>query len=102
MSWLATWSVGTAPAMINNSLSGDALIHCLKVAESDIILVDEDADCRARIEESRARIEELGMKIIILDADTKRKIASMNSGRPDKDYRKDVKPTSSIMMLFTR
>ena len=39
---LGSWSVGSAPAMINHHLAGDALVHCLKVAGGKLVLVDED------------------------------------------------------------
>jgi acyl-CoA synthetase (AMP-forming)/AMP-acid ligase II len=60
---LAIWALGTAPAMINYNLTGDALVHCLKISNSKVLVVDEDADCRQRVEECRDRIEqELGIK----------------------------------------
>ncbi|CAD0111121.1 unnamed protein product [Aureobasidium uvarum] len=47
--------------MINYNLTGDALLHCLKISNSKVLVVDEDAGCRQRVEECRERIEqELG------------------------------------------
>lgn len=101
--WLATWSIGTAPAMINHSLGGDALMHCLKVGDAKVMLVDEEGALRARVEEVRARIEgELGMKIVVLDAEMKRRIAGLGAGAPDPELRRAVKGSDAIMLLFTR
>ena len=40
--WLGCLSIGVVPAFINYNLTGDALAHCIKVSESDTILVDID------------------------------------------------------------
>ena len=37
--WLGTWGIGTAPAMINYHLAGEALIHCVKLAGIKVLLV---------------------------------------------------------------
>ncbi|KAF4549909.1 AMP-binding enzyme-like protein 25 [Elsinoe fawcettii] len=99
--YLATWAIGTAPALINYNLTGDALIHCLKLAGSKVILVDEESDCRARIEESRSRIEELGMRIVILDSATKAHLLSLPPKRPERKYRAPVKPTWPMCLIYT-
>ncbi|PWY72290.1 acetyl-CoA synthetase-like protein [Aspergillus heteromorphus CBS 117.55] len=66
--WLGLWSIGCAPAAINYHLTGDALTHCLAISGARIVLVDPEADCRARIDAKRHPIEEeLQMEIIPLD-----------------------------------
>lgn len=89
--------------MINYNLGGDALIHCLKVGGAKVLIVDEDDQCRARIEEVRDRIEnEVGMTIYILDSGLKNQIASFPVTRPDDSYRKGIKATSPMCLLYTR
>jgi len=101
-SYLATWAIGTAPALINYNLAGDALIHCLKLSGSKVVMVDEDAECRGRIEESRSRIEgELGMKIIIMDQETRQMLATMEPKRPEHKYRAKLTPRSPMCLLYT-
>ncbi|KAK5139684.1 hypothetical protein LTR04_003406, partial [Oleoguttula sp. CCFEE 6159] len=88
---LGSWAVGCAPAMINYNLGGDGLVHCLKLSGSKIILVDEDSECRARIEAVRDRIEgELGMKIVVLDHALKAEINASEPKRPEEKYRQNV------------
>ena len=36
------WSIGAKPAFINYNLAGEALTHCIKLAESTLMLVDPD------------------------------------------------------------
>ena len=88
--------------MINYNLNGDALIHCLRVAEAKVLLVDEDEACRTRIEEERARIEhELGMKIVILDAATKAEINRLPAERPPDSLREPLDGQFPIFLLYT-
>ncbi len=101
-SMMGSWSVGSGPALINYNLGGDGLVHCLKVAQSKVLVVDEDVACQARIEEQRNRIEnELGMKIIILDAAVKTSIAMMQPTRPSDDYRAGVTGSFPIFIFYT-
>ncbi|KAI5195275.1 acetyl-CoA synthetase-like protein [Aureobasidium subglaciale] len=99
---LATWALGTAPAMINYNLAGDALLHCLKISGSKVLVVDEDAACRQRIEECRHRIEqELGMEIIVLEQSTKATIAAVSSKRPEAHHRANVDGETPVCVIYT-
>lgn len=88
--------------MINHHLTGDALIHCLKVAGSKILLVDGDPECRNRIEEVRTRLEsELGMRIVAIDEATRSNILSRKPIRPGNSYRIGVTDESPIFLFYT-
>ncbi|KAF2150189.1 AMP dependent ligase [Myriangium duriaei CBS 260.36] len=102
-SYTGSWAIGTAPALINYNLSGDALIHCLKLSGSRLLIVDgDDAECQARIEESRSRIEnELGMKICILNQETKAQLQQLQPKRPERKYRQNVKPDFPMCLIYT-
>lgn len=102
-SWLGSWCVGAFPALINYNLSGEGLIHCLRLSKSRVVLVDEDSTVRARIEEVRDVVEkELGMAIIVLDGTFKKKIRGMSTDRPGDQYRESILDSDSSMILFTR
>ncbi|KAF1977703.1 fatty acid transporter-like protein [Bimuria novae-zelandiae CBS 107.79] len=99
---LGSWAVGSAPALINHHLAGDALVHCLQVAGGKLLLVDEDSEVRERIEAVRDRIEgELGMTIRILDQHLKGEILRMEPKRPEDEYRAGVTGTFPIFLFFT-
>ncbi|KAF2873267.1 hypothetical protein BDV95DRAFT_569267 [Massariosphaeria phaeospora] len=99
---LGSWAVGSAPAMMNHHLAGDALIHCLKVTGSKLLIVDEDPEAQARIEAVRARLEgELGMTIRILDQQLKGEILRMAPIRPDDKLRSGVKGTFPMCLFYT-
>ncbi|KAF1997860.1 acetyl-CoA synthetase-like protein [Amniculicola lignicola CBS 123094] len=99
---LGSWAIGTAPAMINHHLTGDALVHCLKVSEAKFLLVDEDEHIAARVEEVRGRLEgELGMTIRILTKALKGEICRMEPRRPEDELRKDAKGKFPIFLFYT-
>lgn len=100
-SMLASWATGCGLAMINYNLGGPALLHCLNVAQCKVLLVEDDPGCRERIEHIRQQIEELGMRILILDAATKAEIAAQDATRLSDEYRNGITPTSPIFIFYT-
>ena len=100
---LGSWSIGSAPAWINYNLAGDSLVPCFKVAGAKVVIVDEDAECRKRIEDVRERLEgELGMTIKVLDQGLKGEISRMEPKRPDDEMRKGAKGKFPIFLFYTR
>jgi acyl-CoA synthetase (AMP-forming)/AMP-acid ligase II len=100
--WLGIWAVGAAPAMINYHLTGDALIHCVKLSGAKVMVVDWDDEVRERIEENRSRLEgELGVRIIILDDATKTHINSLPPIRPSNSLRDGTSPTFPMALFYT-
>jgi acyl-coenzyme A synthetase/AMP-(fatty) acid ligase len=100
---LGSWSIGSAPAWINYNLAGDALVHCLKVAGAKVLLVDEDMECRKRIEDVRDRLEgELGMTIKILAQELKGEISRMEPKRPGDEMRVGAKGKFPLFLFYTR
>lgn len=100
---LGSWAIGSAPAWINYNLAGDALVHCLKVSGAKFLLVDEDAECRRRIEEVRERLEgELGMVVKVLDKELKGEIARMEPVRPGDEMRVGAKGKFPLFLFYTR
>lgn len=100
--WLGLWAVGAAPAMINYNLSGKALIHCLGIAGSRILLVDSDPELVARIEESRRNIEASGTMICVLDTKCKDSLYSRKAERPGDEYREGVQGNWPMCIFYTR
>ena len=89
--------------MINFNLSGDALLHCVKISGAKIILVDQNEKCLARINAERDKIQnELGIKIIILSQALKNDIGLKPAQRPDNSYRDAVTGKSPVALFYTR
>lgn len=101
--WMGCWSIGCAPALINYHLTGDALVHCLRVSGAKIVIVDWDSEVRQRIEEVRSVVEgELGLKIIILDDVVRASINALPARRPDDKLRRGMEPSFPMCLLYTR
>jgi len=101
--WFALHAIGAAPAFINYNLEGDALLHCLDVCQTKLILVDEDAGCQKRINGSSKAIEvERGTRIVVLDDELKRNIGSRKAEVPDDEYRSGIKGEFPSCLIYTR
>jgi len=99
---LGSWSIGSAPAWINYNLAGDALVHCLKVSGAKVLLVDEDQECRDRIEAVRERLEnELGMTVLVLDTALKGEISRLEPARPEDELRVGMKGKFPLFLFYT-
>ena len=100
---LGTWAIGTAPAMVNYNLGGKSLLHCLRLSRSKVLIVDDDLEVLGRINEVRSKIEgELGMRIVVIDKETKSRIAAIEPKRPDDSVRAEVKGSDPAMLIYTR
>lgn len=89
--------------MINHNLAGKALIHCVKVPKSNLILVDDDSELRARIEAEQETLEgELGIKVVVMDSSTLAEIQTLKAERPEDVYREGVEGNSPLGLLYTR
>lgn len=93
MLMFATFAIGASVAPINYNLEGRALMHCLTVVESRLLIVDADEECRARVERSREEMEQKGILAVVLDDALKRDFAARPVVKPDDALARGVKPT---------
>lgn len=100
--WFATMVIGAAPAFINFNLEGKALLHCLDVCETKLIIVDADQGCQQRIKGSWSEIEAKGMKIAILDESLKHEILSKPAQRPGNEWRNGTEVSFPWTLIYTR
>ncbi|KAF2102811.1 acetyl-CoA synthetase-like protein [Rhizodiscina lignyota] len=97
--WLALASIAAAPAMLNFHLRGDALVHCVRVAEAKFILVDSDMEQRERIAEVESSLD--GAEPIILDDVLKAEIAALPSQEPPREFQNQVNATTTLALRYT-
>lgn len=101
--WYGLLSIGCAPAMINYNLATDALVHCVRLSGSRILIVDNDPGCLERFEGSKDRIvSELGVKPVVLSQELRADIAMSNSSRPADSYRAQGQDKIPIALIYTR
>ncbi|KAJ4363340.1 hypothetical protein N0V95_001113 [Ascochyta clinopodiicola] len=100
--WLGLWCIGCAPAMLNYNLKGDAMIHCLRIANVKVVLVDADAECAERFEEVRGKVEgELGVTPFTVDDALLQRIYSGRTDVPGDEYRENVSGFDPTCLLYT-
>lgn len=102
MIWFAMWCVGAAPSFINYNLEGKALLHCLEVCQSKLIIIDAEVNCQKRISESREELEKMGMKIVTLDDQLRQELSTFPLTVPGDEYRENVKPEFPYALIYTR
>ena len=102
IAWLACLCIGCAPAFVNYNLEDRGLLHSLDVADSKLLLVDEDAACQERIGRSRQAITDSGTKIVTFDDALRREIGQREVVVPGEEYRLGVKPEFPLCLSYTR
>ena len=101
--WMGLWAIGCAPALINYNLAKESLVHCVKISEAKIMLVDEEIECQERISSERSRLEgEFGVTIFELSQELKSKIAILSAAKPSSGYLDKVSVSSPGMLIYTR
>lgn len=89
--------------MINYNLAGKALLHCLKLSGSTLLLVDAEVTFRQRIDEVRSEIkDDLKMEICVMDKETMQEVDSQAPKRPEDAYREGVRGDWPMAMFYTR
>jgi len=102
MIWFAMLCIGAAPAFINYNLEGKALLHCLDVCETKLLIVDDDESCKKRIAGSQREIEGKGTKIVVLDKWMRKDVASKSAVDPGDEYRNGTKGEFPYALIYTR
>lgn len=96
--WMALLAIGCYPAMINYNLVGDALVHCVKLAECRLLLVD---DYKARVV-GNAELEGLGVRYQVVDREFRDGLASTLPVPPDERYTASADNKTRFALRYTR
>jgi acyl-CoA synthetase (AMP-forming)/AMP-acid ligase II len=101
--WLGLWCIGCAPAMLNYNLKGGALLHCLRISGTRLVLVDEDVETLARFEEAFAQnTDELAVTPIhVTEAFVQKLYDTPVPLVPGDQYRANVKGSDPSCLLYT-
>lgn len=101
-SWMGLLSIGAAPALINYNLASDALVHCVSISGTKILLTDADDECQTRIQASRVKIADgLGVNVLVLSDELKTEISQFPS-RPVENPDWASSATLPLGLLYTR
>lgn len=100
--WFGLLSIGAAPALINYNLASGALLHCVKISRTKILIYDQAPDCVSRVEASEKELRELGIEPIVLSDALKQRIAQNPATRPSTDCFQDTSKAKPLALMYTR
>lgn len=98
LGWMGMLAVGCYPAMINYNLVGGALVHCVKVAECKLLLVDEDFVDRVFTNND---LEEMGVRCQTLDSHLRTILSSIPPRTPDPKYTGQANEKTKLALRYT-
>jgi acyl-CoA synthetase (AMP-forming)/AMP-acid ligase II len=99
LGWLGLLAIGCYPATINYNLVGKALVHCVKIAECKVLLVDEDF--RERVLGNK-ELRDLGVSMHIVDRDFRARMSRTPMKMLNEEYTKDVDEKTKLALRYTR
>ena len=99
LAWMGLVAIGSYPAMINYNLVGGALVHCVKLAECSLLLVDEDFRERAL---DNKELHDMGIKMDVVDQDFKDRVSRIDPMVPDEKYTRDAGEKTRLAIRYTR
>lgn len=105
--WLALWSLGAHPAFINYNLTGNPLIHCIKVSTARIVFVDDEVRSKFTSEVAGAvasqdfRDGKGSVEVVFLDHDTEQKILSTEGVREPDSSRSGALGHDMANLIYT-
>ncbi|KAK3684637.1 hypothetical protein LTR37_020069 [Vermiconidia calcicola] len=98
LAWMGLLAIGCWPAMINYNLVGGALVHCTKIAECRLLLVDNDYKERVIRNEE---LQKMGIRMQVIDRAFTEQISRMQSARPDNAYTKNADEKTRLALSGT-
>jgi acyl-CoA synthetase (AMP-forming)/AMP-acid ligase II len=96
--WLALLAINAAPAMVNFNLTGAAFVHCVRIANAKLILVDED------IKDNVLKNEDLmgmGTEVVILIEKLKLEIEALEPLELDEVVTAGTNEKSTLALRYT-
>lgn len=85
--------------MINYNLVGGALVHCTKLADSTLLLVDEDFQERVV---NNNELRGLGVKLQVIDAKFRDELFNVEPVVPDAEYTNNSDEKTRYALRYTR
>ena len=96
--WFGLWAIGAKPAFINYNLTGHALIHCLKVSETKICLVDPNV-VEQVTDEVRAAVSDV--RFITFSREVEAEACAAPATRFPDEIRSEDDPINMAMLIYT-
>ena len=98
--WFALWCLGARPAFINTSLRGEGLLHCIKLSDCKLLLLDAQLQDALTPELSK-QLEDLGVTATILDDQLETRVRSIQGRRPTDEEIGNPDQQDMALLIFT-
>ncbi|KAI5857391.1 acetyl-CoA synthetase-like protein [Durotheca rogersii] len=92
------WAIGATPAYINYNLAGQPLIHCVRTAQSVLMLVDPEV--AERVDDS-VREQLGGLRIELLTDELKAEVSAGEAVRPPDSVRSGRLSRDLAILIYT-
>ena len=99
LGWLGLLAIGCYPAMINYNLVGGALVHCVKIAECNMLFVDEDFKDRAL---DNKELQNIGINMHVIDRDFRTQVSRIPVKMPDIEFARNFGEKARLALRYTR
>ncbi|CZT11398.1 hypothetical protein WAI453_004514 [Rhynchosporium graminicola] len=96
--WMGLWAIGAKPAFINYNLSGKALVHCIRVAKANLVLIDPQVSENVTQE---VQNELDGIRFEVFTPKIEARILTMQPKREPDEVRSDDKIQNMAIVIFT-
>jgi hypothetical protein len=96
--WLGLWSIGAKPAFINYNLTGQALVHCVRAADTNIMLIDPAV--ASNIDE-HVRRELAGVRLEFLTSERQEQISATKPARLPDEARAEDGIDKMAILIYT-
>lgn len=105
--WFALWSLGAHPAFLNYNLTGQPLLHCIKISTARIVLVDEEASAQFTPEvldvvaSPKFRDGKGPVQAVFFDEVVEQQILAVDGKREPDASRKGVRAHDMSCLIYT-
>ena len=106
--WLGMNKIGVVTALINNSLTGKGLAHCLNISMASLTLVDlTTMPCFMEVESQIERFQALWVLDLPRERETEdcrsldAAVKGVSTVRPDRAPRAELKASSTALYIYT-
>ena len=105
--WLAIWSLGANPALINYNLTSEPLLHCVRTSTARIIFFDDEIEhnfsdsVRSALQSSDFRDGKGPVEMVRLDAAMERVVMSTDGIREPDSSRAGADNHQMAILIYT-
>lgn len=105
--WFALWSLGAHPAFINSNLTGQPLLHCIRISTARIVFVDEEVSAQLTpmmldaVASPEFRDGKGPVQVVIFDEAVEQQILTVDGKREPDASREGVQAYDMSSLIYT-